>query len=907
MDSTKEGQATKTPIMSELEAIIQRQQLQYDDLSNRFNQLTEQLNNTIIPIQKRLDKIEPEHTPIQGIPTHSSGTTTTEVTDLSSNIELSKKVFLFPEYAKLKDTKNFDLWEQSLSIQLGSLRLEEFLKNPSIAISYSHHNQCSLLILLRDSCSEGPRASIAWIHNPTDAYLSLKQQYSKGQAAQRCNLYDSYHNLTLKGYKGTLEAFNSEFNSCLTRLQLTGVSIDPLDQANRYLTTVGPVFSQWAAIQRNNLQTNAVLGINTTSLNLQYLQTNLLEEHQNPDSPSFQAFSHRITQLSKTPDNRSTRPSQPNRPNRTNRPNRPKSPDNRPNQPNQPNSPNRPNRPKRYNRTKNYTPDKGTTSFLTGDYSLSTGCMGLPDSCQESDTDSDSEQELVLLPDLGNIGMTYRVDDDDTYRMGLLYDTGSTCHLVNNRLKFTTFRPIAKSQAKPITTGGGPIYPKGIGCAEFTVLIRTNPSVYGTLVLQEALYIPKLEVSIVSGIRHYASGGTLIKEHLYNSNRQLCGLLNFQKHGFFLQQQGQQTPYLTKSDTSHSSYYSSYGIIVEIPSQPPPWATEAEDWSAPSTVPRSAPSTVPRSAPSPVPRSAPSPVPRSAPSPVPRSAPRSVPSPTVSSATPRDLTKATLFKDPIEDPIPIEATDQLVVPTTSLGEQVLPTTCSESNNQSYQRLLQQAGIWHIRLGHISLPLLKKTSSITTGLPDFSTIQAADFQCLACIQAKSTRRQSRDPIDDPDQVLDSIAGDTFGIRPVSYDRKSVGLILIDRKSRFRWVLILPNKEGSTVLQAIRNLFKSLKRQYNCYPKQLFFDEGTEINTLLQTWLGKKGILFDTSCPYTPEQNGLAERSIRVILDRLRATMIWAGLPLFLWSAVLPAIVNLVNYTAISNRDLSPTNY
>ncbi|ODA78839.1 hypothetical protein RJ55_06223 [Drechmeria coniospora] len=78
------------------------------------------------------------------------------------------------------------------------------------------------------------------------------------------------------------------------------------------------------------------------------------------------------------------------------------------------------------------------------------------------------------------------------------------------------------------------------------------------------------------------------------------------RHGFFLQQEGQDTPYLSKSDSAHFSYYSSYGITVEIPSQLPSWAIEAEDWTAP----RSVPSPAPRSVPSPAPRSVPSPAPR---------------------------------------------------------------------------------------------------------------------------------------------------------------------------------------------------------------------------------------------------------------------------------------------------------
>ena len=51
-------------------------------------------------------------------------------------------------------------------------------------------------------------------------------------------------------------------------------------------------------------------------------------------------------------------------------------------------------------------------------------------------------------------------------------------------------------------------------------------------------------------------------------------------------------------------------------------------------------------------------------------------------------------------------------------------------------------------------------------------------------------------------------------------------------------------------------------------------------MLENWLSVKGIDFVTSSPYVHEQNGLVERSVRVIIERLRATIIGADLPRYL---------------------------
>jgi transposase InsO family protein len=92
--------------------------------------------------------------------------------------------------------------------------------------------------------------------------------------------------------------------------------------------------------------------------------------------------------------------------------------------------------------------------------------------------------------------------------------------------------------------------------------------------------------------------------------------------------------------------------------------------------------------------------------------------------------------------------------------------------------------------------------------------------------------------------------------------------------------MPNKEGPTVFNAIKGLFRGLKNKWGKYPRKFHFDRGTEINTQLQAWLARKGIDFSTSSPYTHEQNSLIERSIRVVLDRLRSTVVLLQLPQYL---------------------------
>jgi len=71
------------------------------------------------------------------------------------------------------------------------------------------------------------------------------------------------------------------------------------------------------------------------------------------------------------------------------------------------------------------------------------------------------------------------------------------------------------------------------------------------------------------------------------------------------------------------------------------------------------------------------------------------------------------------------------------------------------KLLKLAYLWHKKLGHISLRLLKKTAKIAQRVPNFNSISEEDFLCLAYNRAKAVRRLNHRPIDNPKSILNSL--------------------------------------------------------------------------------------------------------------------------------------------------------
>ena len=92
---------------------------------------------------------------------------------------------------------------------------------------------------------------------------------------------------------------------------------------------------------------------------------------------------------------------------------------------------------------------------------------------------------------------------------------------------------------------------------------------------------------------------------------------------------------------------------------------------------------------------------------------------------------------------------------------------------------------------------------------------------------------------------------FKLKPRAYNKSFIVLLLIDKKTYYRWAFLLINKSGPTIFSAKKSFFKRLKNQYNCYPKRLFFDGGKEINSDLENWLIVKRIDFVTFSLYVHE--------------------------------------------------------
>lgn len=204
--------------------------------------------------------------------------------------------------------------------------------------------------------------------------------------------------------------------------------------------------------------------------------------------------------------------------------------------------------------------------------------------------------------------------------------------------------------------------------------------------------------------------------------------------------------------------------------------------------------------------------------------------------------------------------------------------------------LQSRDLWHRRLGHPSPRVL----SFLSGVGVFkNNVGVLENSCDVCIRAKQTRDKFNESSNKADAPFSMIHCDLWGPYKTS---SSCGahyfLTIVDDYSRAVWTLLLLEK--SEVPKLLKNFIAFVERQFKKQVKVVRSDNGTEF-TCLRSYFQESGIVHQTSCVATPQQNGRVERKHRHILNVARALLFQAHLPVKFWGEAILAATHLINRT------------
>ena len=84
------------------------------------------------------------------------------------------------------------------------------------------------------------------------------------------------------------------------------------------------------------------------------------------------------------------------------------------------------------------------------------------------------------------------------------------------------------------------------------------------------------------------------------------------------------------------------------------------------------------------------------------------------------------------------------------------------------------------------------------------------------------------------------------------------------------------------------------QFNTYIRILRSDNAKEyFSTSLSSFMSSHGILHQSSCAYTPQQNGVAERKNRHLVETTRTLLLHHKVPQRFWRDAILASCYLIN--------------
>ena len=191
--------------------------------------------------------------------------------------------------------------------------------------------------------------------------------------------------------------------------------------------------------------------------------------------------------------------------------------------------------------------------------------------------------------------------------------------------------------------------------------------------------------------------------------------------------------------------------------------------------------------------------------------------------------------------------------------------------------------WHRRYGHLGMTGLEtlKTKGLVNGLEvDESSVPSRT--CEACIQAKQATRPFPKEAENRSTVPgERSLSDVWGpARVESIGGSKYYISFTDDAVRTCVALFMKTKDEAT--SRIKAYINVIEKKFGRTPKYLRFDNGKElVNKEIEKWAAEKGIVIETTAPYSPSQHGTAERFNRTLLELARAMLIEKKLPPFLW--------------------------
>ncbi|GJR08283.1 putative ribonuclease H-like domain-containing protein [Tanacetum coccineum] len=177
-------------------------------------------------------------------------------------------------------------------------------------------------------------------------------------------------------------------------------------------------------------------------------------------------------------------------------------------------------------------------------------------------------------------------------------------------------------------------------------------------------------------------------------------------------------------------------------------------------------------------------------------------------------------------------------------------------------IIDESRLWHMRQGHVNFKIMNKLvkENLVRGLP--SKTFENDHTCVACQKGKQHKAS-----------------------------------LTDDFSRFSWVFFLATKSETSGI--LKKFITEVENQLNHKVKVIRSDNGTKFkNREMDEFCGQKGIKREYSVARTPQQNGVAERKNRTLIEAARTMLADSLLPTVFWAEAVNTACYVLNRVLVT---------
>ncbi|CAI7822058.1 unnamed protein product, partial [Closterium sp. NIES-54] len=180
-------------------------------------------------------------------------------------------------------------------------------------------------------------------------------------------------------------------------------------------------------------------------------------------------------------------------------------------------------------------------------------------------------------------------------------------------------------------------------------------------------------------------------------------------------------------------------------------------------------------------------------------------------------------------------------------------------------------------------------------------------CRPCVEGRLRATPHSSSLRPATEPFETLHLDVWGPAPrLGPERERYFLVVVDDFSRYTTVFPLAKKSEvtSTLIRWLLTTEDTRGRRVSC----LHSDRGGEFRSgILAGFCREQGIRQSWTLPKSPQQNGVAERRIGLVMEIARTSLTHACAPHFLWPyAVRYAAHQLNLWPRVSRPEVSPTS-